>query len=236
MHFSVIVARMAALFAVMGAALVSPAFADDTDTCTRAAGEESIAACARLIANTGTSTTNRAAADNNRGIEYRAQGDNDRAIADYTTAITPNAITSINRVRAASLLLSLVEPAFAAEDDSVCDRFRKAAGVFDADKRKNFAVYDRAHKRDPPNGSPIKDPAACRALRSIVGSTRPFLSEVGEYDACMGANKAKFLGAIKDIFDSASTLSAFYCSKEEADRPIGSTATERCMHDGICAQ
>jgi hypothetical protein len=45
--------------------------------------------------------------------------------------------------------------------------------------------------------------------------------EVGEYDECMGNNKTKFLGVIKDIGDSANTLSAFYCSKEEAHRPLG---------------
>jgi tetratricopeptide (TPR) repeat protein len=61
-----------------------PAFADDKDTCAKAAGDERIAACTRVIA---AGRGNLAWAYNNRGLAYRAKGDNDRAIADYDAAI-----------------------------------------------------------------------------------------------------------------------------------------------------
>src|SRR5215471_3757640 len=75
----------------------SPAFADDADTCARAAGDERIAACTRVIA---AGRGNLAWAFNNRGNAYQRKGDNDRAIADYDQAIRldpKNAASYANR-------------------------------------------------------------------------------------------------------------------------------------------
>jgi tetratricopeptide (TPR) repeat protein len=62
----------------------SPAFADDADTCAKAAGDESIAACTRVITS---GKGNLSAAYTNRGAAYHAKGDDDRAIADHDQAI-----------------------------------------------------------------------------------------------------------------------------------------------------
>src|SRR5215475_6423608 len=88
MRFSVLLARVAAFFAVARPALVSPAIADDV--CDRGSSEASIAACTRIIQDGRTSTENRAIAFKNRGNAYSAMGDNDRAIADYDQAIRFN--------------------------------------------------------------------------------------------------------------------------------------------------
>jgi tetratricopeptide (TPR) repeat protein len=62
----------------------SPAFADDADTCVKAAGDERIAACTRVIA---AGQGDLSWAYYNRGLAYRAKGDNDRAIGDFDAAI-----------------------------------------------------------------------------------------------------------------------------------------------------
>src|SRR5215467_305007 len=61
----------------------APALADDNETCHKGTGEDSIAACSRLIQR----NPRNAVAYNNRGIEYNHKGDYDRAIPDYDQAI-----------------------------------------------------------------------------------------------------------------------------------------------------
>ena len=88
MRISMMLAPIAAVLAVAGSVLASPAIADDAATCNKASGDDAIAACTRVIQNRGTSAEGRAIAYYNRGIEYRAKGDDpDRAIADYSEAI-----------------------------------------------------------------------------------------------------------------------------------------------------
>ena len=78
--------RLSGALSVLLLALVmcSPALADDVDTCIKAAGDESIAACTRVIA---AGQGNLSWAYSNRGSAYQAKGNNDRAIADYDEAI-----------------------------------------------------------------------------------------------------------------------------------------------------
>jgi tetratricopeptide (TPR) repeat protein len=64
--------------------MCSPAFADDADTCVKAAVDERFAACTRVIA---AGQGNLAWAYTNRGDVYLVTGDSDRAIADYDQAI-----------------------------------------------------------------------------------------------------------------------------------------------------
>jgi lipoprotein NlpI len=87
MRVPVLLVGAAAFFVVAGSALVSQAIADDSDTCEEASGEETIAACTRVIQNRRTSKQDRASAHHNRGLAYRANGDHERAIADYSEAI-----------------------------------------------------------------------------------------------------------------------------------------------------
>src|SRR6516165_1397499 len=72
-----------ALLVSLGASCFS-AFADDTDTCVKAAGDERIVACSRVIT---AGKGNLSWAYYNRGLAYQEKGDNDRAIADYDQAI-----------------------------------------------------------------------------------------------------------------------------------------------------
>jgi tetratricopeptide (TPR) repeat protein len=76
---------IAAVFIVAG--LITPAAADDRDTCAKAAGDEAIAACSRAIASGKFRDKALAPLFNNRGYDYKAKGDYDRAIADYNEAI-----------------------------------------------------------------------------------------------------------------------------------------------------
>jgi tetratricopeptide (TPR) repeat protein len=79
------IALRAAAALTLGAAL-APALADDAGTCKMASGDDSIAACTRLLAR-----TNDAGALYNRGYAYEwRKGDHDRAIADFDQAIILN--------------------------------------------------------------------------------------------------------------------------------------------------
>src|SRR5262245_29101745 len=62
---------------------VTPARADDTQTCLNGTGDEAVAACDRIIARTPTD----AVTYNDRGAAHGARGDYDRAIADFDQAI-----------------------------------------------------------------------------------------------------------------------------------------------------
>jgi tetratricopeptide (TPR) repeat protein len=76
------IALCTAALSVVGM-VVAPAFADDTDTCKEAAGEDSIAACSRLIER----NPQDAVAYTDRGEAYNDKGDYDRAIIDLDEAI-----------------------------------------------------------------------------------------------------------------------------------------------------
>ena len=90
-----IVPLVSALFLLIG--MVS-ANADDTATCNNASGDESIAACTRVISSDKFKGNNLAITLNNRGNAYHGKGDRDRAIADYSEAIRvdPKHPTSYN--------------------------------------------------------------------------------------------------------------------------------------------
>jgi tetratricopeptide (TPR) repeat protein len=76
-----------ALF-VLVAALAAPARADDADTCKKVAGDDSLAACTRLISSQAPRGGDLAQAYASRGVIYiRFKGDWDRAIADYDEAL-----------------------------------------------------------------------------------------------------------------------------------------------------
>ena len=76
----------------------APAAADDGDTCSKASGDEGIAACSRAIASGEYKGSDLAKLHFNRGIEYDAKGDGDRAIEDYSEAIAldPNYTRAYN--------------------------------------------------------------------------------------------------------------------------------------------
>jgi tetratricopeptide (TPR) repeat protein len=82
----IVMQRLSGALSVLLLALVMcrPALADDVDTCIKAAGDESIAACTRVIA---AGQGNLSWAYNHRGSAYQAKGNDDRAIADYDEAI-----------------------------------------------------------------------------------------------------------------------------------------------------
>jgi tetratricopeptide (TPR) repeat protein len=85
MYFLVIL-RAAAVLLTLDAALV-PALADDADTCRRASGDDSIAACSRLLAR----NPKDAGVYYSRGYAYEwRKGDHDHAIADFDQAIVLN--------------------------------------------------------------------------------------------------------------------------------------------------
>jgi tetratricopeptide (TPR) repeat protein len=75
--------RTAAALSVFAIAAVTPAAADDRDTCLRGDGENAIAACTRLIERNRRDTT----AYYNRGDLYLTKHDYDGAIADFNRAI-----------------------------------------------------------------------------------------------------------------------------------------------------
>ena len=68
-------------------ALVTPAAADDWDTCAKDSGDAAIAACTRAINSKRYTGRVLALAFNNRGVEWKSKGDLDRAIADYGAAV-----------------------------------------------------------------------------------------------------------------------------------------------------
>jgi tetratricopeptide (TPR) repeat protein len=72
--------------AVLLAAAVQPATADDRSVCGQGTGDEAIAACTRYL----TLNPNDAVAYDNRGYAYNGKGDYDRAIADFDQAIRLN--------------------------------------------------------------------------------------------------------------------------------------------------
>jgi tetratricopeptide (TPR) repeat protein len=79
----------------------APAAADDRSDCAKpGGGDETIAACSRMIASNALKGAELASAFSNRGVAYKRKGDFDRAIADYDEAIRLNpssAIAYINR-------------------------------------------------------------------------------------------------------------------------------------------
>ena len=79
--------RTLSFAAFLTAAFVSPALADDWETCAKGAGDEAIAACTRAIKSGTYNGKTLALAYSNRGVEWRAKGDLARAIADYDEAI-----------------------------------------------------------------------------------------------------------------------------------------------------
>jgi tetratricopeptide (TPR) repeat protein len=79
---------MAAGLLIAGALFtVSPAAADDGETCANSAGDVAIAACTRAIATRHYTTQNVATLYTSRGIAYLAKGQHDRAIQDFNQAI-----------------------------------------------------------------------------------------------------------------------------------------------------
>jgi tetratricopeptide (TPR) repeat protein len=81
-----VVLRAAAAPLALGAAL-APALANDADTCRKASGDDSIAACSHLLAR----NPKDAGAYFSRGYAYEwRKGDHDHAIADYDKAIALN--------------------------------------------------------------------------------------------------------------------------------------------------
>jgi tetratricopeptide (TPR) repeat protein len=84
------------IFAIAGSVLVSPAVADDVDTCnTRAGGDAAIAACTRIMQNANVRTpASRAMVYTMRGRVYQTKGELDRAIADYDEAIRLDPISA----------------------------------------------------------------------------------------------------------------------------------------------
>jgi len=77
----------AALIALIGTA-AAPARADDVETCKRWAGDDSLAACTRVIASKTVGGAALAQVYASRGVIYiRFKGDWDRAIADYDEAL-----------------------------------------------------------------------------------------------------------------------------------------------------
>jgi tetratricopeptide (TPR) repeat protein len=82
---------MAAGLLIAGALLtVSPAAADDGETCTKSSGDVVIAACTRAIASGQYTTQNLASLYTSRGNEYAYKGQYDRAIEDFDQAIRRN--------------------------------------------------------------------------------------------------------------------------------------------------
>jgi tetratricopeptide (TPR) repeat protein len=82
----IVVLRPAAALLILGTGL-APALADDADTCRKASGDDSIAACSRLLAR----NPKDAAANYSRGYAYEwRKGDHDRAIANFDQAIILN--------------------------------------------------------------------------------------------------------------------------------------------------
>src|SRR3982750_2321414 len=79
--------RALSFAAVLTAAFVPPALADDWETCAKGAGDEAIAACTRAIKSGTYNGKTLALAYSNRGVEWRAKGDLAKAIADYDEAI-----------------------------------------------------------------------------------------------------------------------------------------------------
>jgi tetratricopeptide (TPR) repeat protein len=76
-----------ALF-VLVATLAAPAWADDAETCKKVGGDDSLAACTRLISSQTLRGGDLAQAYASRGVIYiRFKGDWDRAIADYGEAL-----------------------------------------------------------------------------------------------------------------------------------------------------
>src|ERR1041385_416001 len=67
--------------------LAAPAFADDWETCAKAAGDDAIAACTRAIKSGTYNGRTLALAYSNRGVEWKAKGELAKAIADYDEAI-----------------------------------------------------------------------------------------------------------------------------------------------------
>jgi tetratricopeptide (TPR) repeat protein len=99
-----------------------PASADDRETCTKAAGDESIAACTRAIA---TGQGNLAWAYANRCLASARKQDHDRAIADCDQAIK-------------------LDPRYARAYNN-----RAVAYFHKGDKDRAIADYDQAIKLDP---------------------------------------------------------------------------------------
>ena len=87
MRFWMLLVGAAASLMLAGPVSVSPALADDVNTCFKASGDEAIAACTRVIQDRGKSAKTHEDAYVNRGVEYDNKGDYDRAIADYNAAI-----------------------------------------------------------------------------------------------------------------------------------------------------
>jgi tetratricopeptide (TPR) repeat protein len=73
--------RAAAALLTAGAAL-SPALANDADTCKKGNGDDTIAACSRLLAR----NRNDVSAYVQRGNAYYFKGEYDRALAEYDQA------------------------------------------------------------------------------------------------------------------------------------------------------
>ena len=87
MRFWMLLVAAAASLMLAGPVSVSPALADDENTCFKTSGDEAIAACTRVIQDRGKSAKSHEDAYVNRGVEYNNKGDYDRAIADYNEAI-----------------------------------------------------------------------------------------------------------------------------------------------------
>src|SRR5215218_1183434 len=66
---------------------ITPALADDWETCAKGAGDEALAACSRAIKSGTYNGRTLALAYSNRGVEWKAKGDLAKAIADFDEAI-----------------------------------------------------------------------------------------------------------------------------------------------------
>jgi lipoprotein NlpI len=79
-----IVPLVSVFFLLIG---VAAAKADDTATCNKGSGDETIAACTRVISSNKFKGQNLSIIFVNRGNAYHGKGDHDRAIADHSEAI-----------------------------------------------------------------------------------------------------------------------------------------------------
>ena len=85
MNFIVVLRAVAALLTLSAA--LAPALADDADTCRKASGDDSVAACSRVLAR----NPKDAGAYYSRGYAYEwRKGDHDRAITDFDQALVLN--------------------------------------------------------------------------------------------------------------------------------------------------
>jgi len=95
------IAMLVVSAAVLAAQAVSAASLDDINVCNSGAGEDSIAACTRLIGDTETGKAMLARAYVNRALAFQRKTDLPRALADFDKSISlePRSIVYAGRGR-----------------------------------------------------------------------------------------------------------------------------------------